>query len=61
MKRLLLLTLMLLTVTLAGVLHGSSIHQDRMKSIALHQVYMDQYPETMPYVIPDPLYNPIPY
>ena len=47
MKRLLLLTLILLTVTLAGVLHGSSIHQERFGSIDLNQAYMNQYPETM--------------
>ena len=61
MKRLLLLTLILLTITLAGVLHGSSIHQERITSIAINQTYMNQYPETMPYVIPDSLCIPISY
>ena len=61
MKRLLLLTLILITVTLAGVLHGSSIHQERMKSIAINQAYMNQYPETISDVITDPLFIPIPY
>ena len=61
MKRLLLLTLILLTVTLAGVLHGSSIHQERIKSIAVNQTYMNQYAEAMPYVIIDSLFIPIPY
>jgi hypothetical protein len=61
MKRLLLLTLILITVTLAGVLHGSSIHQERMKSIAINQAYMNQCPETISDVITDPLFIPIPY
>jgi hypothetical protein len=61
MKRLLVLTLILLTVTLAGVLHGSSIHQERMKSIAINQVYMNQYPEIISDVITDPLLIPVPY
>ena len=47
MKRLLLLTLILVTVTLAGILHGSSIHQDKMEHIALSEAYKHLYPETM--------------
>jgi hypothetical protein len=61
MKRLLLLTLILLTVTLAGVLQGSSLYQERLESIAINQTYMNQYPETMSDVITDPLLIPISY
>jgi len=61
MKRLLLLTLIILTVTLAGVLHGSSIRQGRMETSAINQTYTNQYPETMSDIIIDPLFIPIPY
>ena len=47
MKRLLLLTLILVTVTLAGILHGSSIHHDIMEDISLSEAYKHLYPETM--------------
>ena len=60
MKRLLLLTLIILTVTLAGVLHGSSIRQGRMDSSAIEQTYRNQYPETMSDIIVDPVFIPIP-
>jgi len=51
MKRLLVLTLVLVTVTLAGVLHGNAIHQDMMECISLSESYKHLYPETMPFNI----------
>ena len=48
MKRLLGLTLILLTVTLAGVLQGNAIHHDMMEYISLSEAYKHLYPETMP-------------
>ena len=52
MKRLLVLTLILLTVTLAGgVLQGSAIHHDMMENIALGEAYNHLYPETMSFDI----------
>jgi hypothetical protein len=51
MKRLLVLTLILLTVTLAGVLQGSAIHHDMMENIALSEAYNHLYPETMSFDI----------
>ena len=47
MKRLLVLTLILLTVTLAGVLHGDAIHHDMMENISLSEAYKHLYPETI--------------
>ena len=49
MKRLLLLTLILLTVTLAGVLHGNAIHHDMIENISLSETYKHLYPATMPF------------
>ena len=51
MKRLLLLTLILLTVTLAGVLHGNVIQHDMMEYISLSEAYKNLYPETMSFDI----------
>jgi hypothetical protein len=51
MKRLLLLTLILLTVTLAGVLHGNAIHHEMMEYLSLSEAYKNLYPETMPFDI----------
>ena len=51
MKRLLGLTLILLTVTLAGVLQGNAIHHDMMEYISLSEAYKHLYPETMPFDI----------
>jgi choline-glycine betaine transporter len=51
MKRLLVLTLILLTVTLAGVLQVSAIHHEIMENIALSEEYKHVYPETMSFDI----------
>jgi len=51
MKRLLVLTLILLTVTLAGVLHGNATHHEMMEYISLSEAYKPLYPETMPFDI----------
>ena len=47
MKRLVLLTLTILTVTLAGVLHGNAVHHEVMEHISLSEAYNHLYPETM--------------
>jgi hypothetical protein len=54
MKRLLLLTFILLTVTLAGLLHGNYTHRERMEYISLSEAYKNLYPETLTF---DPLTN----
>ena len=51
MKRVLVLTLILLTVSLAGVLHGNAIHHDMMENIALSEADNHLYPETMSFDI----------
>jgi hypothetical protein len=50
MKRLLLLTCILVTVVLAGALHGHYKHHDSGKNLSLEEAYRVQYPETMPAV-----------
>jgi hypothetical protein len=52
MKRLLLLTCVLVTVVLAGVLHGNYNHQEVEEGLALREAYVVQYPETMPAIEP---------
>jgi hypothetical protein len=47
MKRRLLRTFILLTVTLGGVLHGNFIHHERMEYIPLSEAYKNLYPETL--------------
>ena len=47
MKRIVLLTLTVLTFILAGVLHGNAIHHDVMENISLSEAYNHLYPETM--------------
>lgn len=48
MKTLLLLTLILLTVTFAGVLHGNYTYHERTEYISLSEAYENLYPVTMP-------------
>lgn len=52
MKRLLLLTCVLVTVVLAGVLHGNYKHQESGEALSLKEAYMAHYPETIPAVSP---------
>ena len=52
MKRLVLLTCILVTVVLAGALHGHYKHQDNGKNLSLKEAFTVQYPETMPAVSP---------
>jgi hypothetical protein len=60
MKRLLLLTCVLVTVVLAGVLHGNYNHQESGEGLSLRQAYAAQYPETMPAIAPITMID-IPY
>ena len=60
MKRLLLFTCVLVTVVLAGVLHGNYKHQGSEKGLALKEAYSVQYPETIPGVSPVVM-SPVPF
>ena len=51
MKRILVFTLILLTVTIAGVLQGNAIYHDMMEHISLSEAYKHFYPETMSFDI----------
>ena len=57
MKRLLLLTCVLVTVVLAGVLHGNYNHQESGEGFSLKEAYTAQYPETMPSIAPTTMIN----
>ena len=48
MKRLLLITLMLVTVALAGVLHGNYVQQESVEGNSLKVAYGACYPEGIP-------------
>ena len=48
MKRLLLFTCVLVTVVLAGVLHGNYKHQEEGEGLSLKEAYTVQYPVTIP-------------
>ena len=60
MKRLLLLTCVLVTVVLAGVLYGNYNHQENKEGLSLREAYMAQFPETMPAIAPVTMID-IPY
>jgi hypothetical protein len=51
MKRLLVFTLIVLTVTLAGVLQGNAIYHDMMQHISSSEAYKHLYPVTMSFDI----------
>jgi len=55
MKRLLLITLILVTVALGGILHSGYMHHERAEEILASQEYMNHYPEPMPNVVFDPM------
>jgi len=48
MKRLVLITLMLVTVALAGVLHGNYSQQENAEGTSLKVAYGAYYPEGIP-------------
>jgi hypothetical protein len=48
MKPLLLLTSILITLVLTGVIQGSYSNQRSVESLSLSEAYMNQYPVTMP-------------
>ena len=52
MKRLLLIAWMLVTVVLAGGLHGYYKHQESDERLSFKEAYMVQYPVTIPMVEP---------
>ena len=47
MKKLLALTLIVVTFTFAGILHGNAIHYDVLENISLSEAYKHLYTETM--------------
>ena len=53
MKRKLLMKLILVTVALAGILHGGYMNHERAGEVLANQEYINQYPEPMPKVVFD--------
>jgi high-affinity Fe2+/Pb2+ permease len=53
MKRQLLMMFILVTIALAGMLHGGYMHHQRAGEVLANQEYINQYPEPMPKVVFD--------
>jgi hypothetical protein len=53
MKRQLLMMFILVTIALAGMLHGGYMHHQRVGEVLANQEYINQYPEPMPKVVFD--------
>ena len=60
MKRLLLLTCVLVTVVLAGVLQGNYNNREIGEGLSLREAYAVKYPETLPAIEPVTMID-IPY
>ena len=62
MKKLLFILIMLSTLIIAGVLHGThSLFIEEQEAITLSQAYIAQYPQTIPDVVFDPIPTHIPF
>jgi hypothetical protein len=48
MKKLIIVFSLLLTLILAGVLHGKHAQREEMKPVSLEQEYMRHFPEPLP-------------
>ena len=59
MKKLSVITLILVTAALGGILHGGYIHHERSEEVVVNYERMIHYPEMMPQVIINP--TPISY
>ena len=57
MKKLLLIICVLVTIALAGVLHGGSRDREQAKIDMCNQEYMNFYPQVMPDMAPYPIVN----
>jgi len=55
MKRLIIILSILLTLTLAGILHGRLAQPDEVETVRAEQTSMNRFPDPMPDVIPDPM------
>jgi hypothetical protein len=60
MKRLLLITLIVITCVLAGVLHGGYMQEEGEGDTSTGQVYPGHFPEKMPDIIFDSTVLPSP-
>ena len=60
MKRLFLMTLIIITSFLVGALYGGYKHQERTEELQISPEYLNYYPETMPNIVLDPMTN-VPY
>ena len=55
MTKQLLMMLILVSVAIAGILHGGSMHHAIEKEILVNKEYINHYPEPMPNVVLDPM------
>ena len=55
MKRLIIILSILLTLTLAGILHGRLTQPDEVENERADQTSMNRFPDPMSDVIPDPM------
>ena len=55
MKRLLILTIIFVTVVLAGALYGGFSDNDTIVDVTIAQAYMQCYPEIVPTIVPAPI------
>ena len=55
MTKQLLMILILVSVALAGILHGGSMHHEIEKEILVNKEYISHYPDLMPNVVLNPI------
>jgi len=55
MKKIIIILSILFTLVLSGVLYGKNKQPDWVKIVTAEQVYMHQFPDSMPNVMIDPM------
>ena len=55
MKKIIIILSVLFTLVLSGVLYGKNKQSDWVKTMTVEEVYMHQFPDSMPDVILDPI------
>ena len=55
MKKLIVISIVVLTLTMAGILYGNHAQDDKANTVALKELYGGQLPDQMPDVILEPM------
>ena len=56
-KKIVTIVILVLTLILIGSLYNTLAKHDKIETVAIDQAYVNQFPDSMPYIVLDPTPN----